>query len=185
MQKRVISVVVALAGLCVFCTPSEARPKKAKGAATTTTEATPNGGDWSLAEKEYWSKLQEELDGEMKRANSQCGTNIKGTFDKESFRGHFTDEDGYGLSAYARAHCGAAPAALEDVCTVVNDNQERAKQARDAVKAKITSYECKWGGKDKGSMNLASGKLSVAIDVDTDNASGLQSKLVTYMKDKL
>lgn len=184
MQKRVFGVVLALASLCVFCTTSEAKPKGAPKAAAAPVA---NGGDWSLAEKEYWSKLQEEMDANMARANSKCGTKITGTFDKESFRGHFDSANGsYGLNSYARAHCGAGPGALEDVCITVNGNEERAKMARDAVKAKITTYECRWGGKGKQAMSLSGGKLAVTIDIDgDDNAASLQSKLVTFTKDKL
>lgn len=192
MQKSVISVL-AVASLVVFCSSSEAKPRKAKApvAAASAAPAAPapvaNGGDWSLAEKEYWSKLQEEMDANMARANTKCGTSIKGTFDKESFRGQFKSENGsYGIDSYTRAHCGAAPSALEDICTTVNGNEERAKMAKDAVKSKITTYECKFGGKGKQSMNLAGGKLAVSIDPNgDDNASSLQSKLVTYTKDKL
>lgn len=184
MTKRVVSVILAVAALGVFCGTSEARPKKAPVAAAVPT----GGGDWSLAEKEFWSKLQEEMDFNMARANTKCGTKIAGTFDKESFRGHFDPANGsYGLDSYARAHCGAGPGALEEICTTVNDNEERAKMARDAVKAKVTTYECKWGGKGKQAMGLASGKLSVTIDTISgdDNAASLQTKLVTYTKSKL
>lgn len=192
MLKRRV-VVGAFSAIAVFalCCPStsEAKPKRKKVAAASapSSEATPTGGDWSLQEKEYWSKLQEELDGYMARANKQCGTSIKATFDKESFRGHFTEGGSYGISSYARSWCAAGPGALEEICTTVNNDEAHAKAARDAVKAKITTVECKWGGKGKQAIDLSNKTLRTTIDMDsdTDNAASYQTKVVAYAKSKL
>jgi hypothetical protein len=147
-----------------------------------------SGGTWSLAEKEYWSKVQEEYDGYVKHANDRCGSKIAGTFNKETFRGQFSDDNGsFGLSGYARAHCEAGPSAIDDICMTVNGNEDRANMAKSAVQSKISGVECKWGGKGKQSIDLVGKKLVVTIDPDGggDNASSLQDKVKLYLKSKL
>lgn len=195
MRKVMIGVVTVM-GLALLCSSTEAKPIKkiAKPAsssqpapsASSSAAPAPAEGDWSLAEKQMWIAAQEEIDFWVKRANDKCGTKIVARFDKESFRGKLDPANGStGLPSYAGAHCSAAPAALDDICTVVNDNEASAKMARDAVKAKISVIECRWGGKGKGNMSLADKKLVETIDVDTDNAAGYQDRLKTYIKSKI
>jgi hypothetical protein len=175
MRKELV-VAITVAGVVFACTAT-AKPKAKPSTGSPPATA---DGDWSLQDKQYWQKLQEEMDDAFKTANNSCGgTHIKGGYDKESFRGRLTEGGSYGMNSYARAHCAAAPSALQDLCT----NSEMAKKA---IAQKVTAYECKWGGKGKQSLQFANGKLTVMIDPDgDDNASSLTTKVGDYMKSKL
>jgi hypothetical protein len=202
MQKGIVAMFAVVALALVGSTPADAGgkpkpPKAAKPSAKPPASAKPasdsagsasssGAGEWSLAEKEYWSKLQEELDGSVKAANNRCGSKMVAAFDKESFRGQFNENNGsYGLSSYARSHCEAAASAIDDICMTVNGNEERANMAKSAVQSKVAVVECRWGGKGKQAINLSGKKLTVTIDPDSDSASSLQDKVKSYMKSKL
>ncbi len=196
-MRKVMVGMFTVMGLALLCSSTEAKPtKKIAKPASSSQPAPPSSstptpppaaeGEWSLAEKQMWIAAQEELDSWMKRANDKCGTKIVGRFDKESFRGLLDPKNGStGLPGYAGAHCSAGPGALDEICTVVNDNEASAKMARDAVKAKISVIECRWGGKGKSAMSLSDKKLTETIDVDTDNAAGFQDRLKTFIKSKI
>lgn len=208
-MRKVLVGVFAVAGLALVCSTTEAKPKRRTASASTTSgsgsgstavaasaqpapgvapsTATPTAdGDWSIADTKYWANLQEEMDGYIKRTNASCGTNITGTFDRESFRGHLTEGGSYGLSGYARAHCSAGPSAMEDICLTVNNDEATAKKVRAVVKAKLTNIECRWGGKGKQAIAYSNKKLTTTIDIDgDDNASSLTTKVTEFMKQKL
>jgi hypothetical protein len=173
-MRRVILAVAAAAVVGLLGSTTEAKPKAKKPSAT----APASEGTWSLQEKEYWAKLQEEADGQAKRASEKCGVKLTATFAKESFRGHLTEGGSFGLSTYARSHCEAGMYVLEDIC----NNSELAKAA---VKEKITTVECRWGGKGHAAVDLSSKKLVTTIDMDTDNASGYTEKVREFVKKKL
>jgi hypothetical protein len=193
MKKGIITTFAVMGIALVGATTADAKPKpRVKPAASakpaSDTASSSPAGEWSLAEKEYWSKLQEELDGHVKLANNRCGAKIAGTFDKESFRGQFNENNGsFGLSGYARAHCEAAAGAIDEICMTTNGNEERANMAKSAVQSKVSVVECRWGGKGKQAMSFSGKKLTVTIDPDGggDNASSLQDKVKSYMMTKL
>jgi hypothetical protein len=180
MRKELVAAIT-VAGL-VFACSATAKPKTKAGGGSGSGSPPPAAadGDWSLQDKQYWQKLQEEMDEAVKKVNTACGgTHIKGGFDKESFRGRLTEGGSYGMNMYARAHCLAAPSALQDICT----NSDMGKSA---VGQKVTTYECKWGGKGKQAMHFASGRLVTTIDIDgEDNAASFTTKVEDYMKSKL
>jgi hypothetical protein len=177
MRKELVAALT-VAGV-VFSCSATAKPKAKPGSGSPPPAAAE--GDWSLQDKQYWQKLQEEMDGAVKTANTACGgSHIKGGFQKESFRGRLTEGGSYGMNPYARSHCGAAPSAIEDLCLNGGD------MGKKAVAQKVTSYECRWGGKGKQAMQFANGKLVVTIDTDgEDNAASLTTKVEDYMKSKL
>ena len=204
-MRKVLASVLAVVGLVLLSSSTEAKPKikrasaapaapaasgssaaPAPPAATPTDTAKPEG-EWSLQDTKYWANLQEEMDANIKRANTQCGgTVIKGTFDKESFRGHLTEGGSYGMNSYARAHCAAGPSAIENICTLVNDDVAMQKASRAAVKAKVVTIECRWGGKGKQAITFANKKLTTTIDIDgDDNAASLTTKVTDFMQQKL
>lgn len=107
-MRKVLVGVITVASLALFCSTTEAAKKKSKGrVASPATSASPAApaappaaeGEWTLGEKQYWVKLQEEMDGYIKRANDRCGSKITGGFDEESFRGQLTEGGSYGLTA--------------------------------------------------------------------------------------
>src|SRR5262249_32779147 len=113
------------------------------------------------------------------KVNTHCETKITGSFDKESFRGQFTEGGSFGISMYARAHCQAAPSAIDDICL-------NSGMGKDAIRTKLSNIECKWGGKGKQAMSFANKKLSTTIDPDgSDNAASLTTKVEDFMKSKL
>lgn len=95
-------------------------------------------GNWTLQEKEYWIKLQDELDEYVARANAACGSNIRGRFVHDSFRGQFTAGGGFGLGLDTRAMCGAMAGALVEVCN-------GGATAKQAVAAEVHQIVCEYG----------------------------------------
>jgi len=95
-------------------------------------------GNWTLQEKEYWIKLQDELDAYVEKTNEACGSKIKATFVHESFRGQMTAGGYYGLPLDMRAMCGAMANSLIEVCN-------GGETAKAAVASKLHQLECEFG----------------------------------------
>lgn len=200
MQKFLVGVVTVL-GIGLVCATTDARPKaRAKkvpagassssssgsGSATPAPVPSPVAASWSLEEQEQWDLLQAEMDDAVKKLNARCGSKVVGRFDRESFRGHLSSDNGrYGLDTYARAHCLAAATGVENICMVVNEDTAGAKRASSAVTSKVATVECKWGGKGAGGMAFSDKKLTLSIDTDGDNASGVEGKVTGFVKKKL
>ncbi|MDB5217923.1 MAG: hypothetical protein JWO86_5850 [Myxococcaceae bacterium] len=197
MRKFVGTLMMV--GVALVCSTTEAKPKRKIVPAGSAAPASPSAsaqapsapasapeGEWSIGDTKYWANLQEEMDGQIKRTNAACGTTIVGKFDKESFRGQLTEGGSFGLSGYARSMCAAGPSAIEDMCLTVNGDEATAKKVRDVVKAKLTTIECRWGGKGKQAIGFANKKLVTTIEIGgEDNGASYTTKVGDFMKQKM
>ena len=95
-------------------------------------------GTWTLEEKQYWIKLQDEFDAYVAKTNEQCGAKITARFVHESFRGQLKPGTSFGLDLDTRAMCGAMANSLIEVCN-------GGATAKDAVATQIRQLECAFG----------------------------------------
>jgi hypothetical protein len=133
-------------------------------------------GNWSMAEREYWSHLQEELDGYATTTNGNCGTTITATFVHETFRGRMTEGGSYGLDGYTRSTCAAPVTALSNIC-------QRGAMQQQSVQNRIRRVECAWGPTNYALD--ANGTMRVSINTDDNNASGYETEMETWLGTQL
>jgi hypothetical protein len=112
-----------------------------------------------------------------------CGTSIVVAFAFDTFKGHFDAASRYGLDGYGRAHAKAPVDAVSDICN-------GGAMQKDAVKAKITRIEIRWGGTGNSSFDL-NGKTVVATisphqpGESGDNAATYRDNVVAGLKQQL
>ena len=138
--------------------------------------AEPGPESWTLAEKQYWAKLQEEMDWFAKRANDHCGNSqITATYAHESFRGMLTAGGNYGLPQYTRLVCTTALSAITEVCT-------DGPAAKQAVASKVTHVVCEWG---PTSYALKGGVFHVRVDASNEQASFYLRGMGEFLRNRL
>jgi hypothetical protein len=138
---------------------------------------------WSLKEREQWAKLTGATQEHLDRVNRTCGAKIVADYAFETFRGHFSGKESFGLDGYGRAHANASLDALSDVC--VSGAMEK-----DAVKSKITRVEIRWGGTGNSSFAVNGTALVATISPHPpgeagDNAATYREHLIAGLKEKL
>jgi hypothetical protein len=139
-------------------------------------------GKWSLAEREQWAKLRDELLVYLKDANEHCGgTKIEVDFDYESFRGKFKDNESYGLDAYGRAHAAATLMAVDNICKI----GDREKKAVAAGVKKVKIAHGKKGKDAKSTISYANKTLLPVIEPAGSAAGTWQDELEKWIKTKL
>jgi hypothetical protein len=104
--KWLVAVVVALLPGCLVRTAGGVEPVVVRGSSQLgggggsgtdgsggTAPADGGGipGQWSLAQREYWNALNEELQGYVRSMNSTCGSQITAAYDYESWRAHMDE----------------------------------------------------------------------------------------------
>jgi hypothetical protein len=132
-------------------------------------------GKWTLQEKEYWIKLQQELDDYVAKTNEQCGSKITAAFVHESFRGRMTAGGGFGLDLDTRAMCGAMANSLIEVC----NGSETAKRA---VASQIRQLVCEFG---PAKFSIKSGVFHATINVDPDKKDTYYNTMLAVIKKSL
>lgn len=135
----------------------------------------PASTGWTLQERQYWQKLQEEMTEYARKANDHCRTNITASYAQETFRGQLTAGGNYGLPQYTRSVCTAALSALVDVCT--NGNA-----AKDAVRAGVRHVVCAYG---PTTYALQGGVFNVTIDASDENLYVYQRGMVDVLEKSL
>jgi hypothetical protein len=154
----------------------------APGGAVAVAEPAPAGapaadvpGNWSLQERQYWQKLQEEIDSAVAQLNERCGAQISATYVHESFRGRMTEGGSYGLDGYTRATCDAPIEAMFSMCT----NSEMAKQA---IQQTVRRLECDWGATHYA---LSDGTIRFRFNTDEQNAASYQDQFESWLEQNL
>ena len=134
-------------------------------------------GNWTLAEREFWTKLQEELDEFTKRANEHCHSQITASYDQESYRGKLTAGGSYGLPEFTRSVCtSGAINAIRDVCL-------DGDSAKKAVAASIHHVTCHWG---KTGYVLGKGTFHATYNTaDSDQLSYYLEPMTAYLRSHL
>ena len=138
----------------------------------------PTTGQWSLQEKEYWAKVQEEMQQWVDSVSQGCSSKIDGAFAAPTFKGKFTAGGSYGLTGYARANCQAPFSAVRDLCVT-------GEMQRKAIVGGVKKIVCTHGAPNKSAVDLTAGTLNVTIDPETKSAATLQSEITDYLKKKL
>lgn len=174
MKIRSVVAVLVVGSFVIACGgggEGEGAKTPANAAKTTGSEGADKSGGpaalpaGSLAEQEVWTKLNEEMTGYIKDANTGCGTSIKGAYDVTSYKGKFKDGESYGVSAYARSSCQSLIQAVRDLCVSGEPGKAR-------VKAKIQKIECKYGSVgQKANVSLSGSTLSGQFDPDAGGAT--------------
>jgi hypothetical protein len=109
----------------------------------------------SLGEKKKWREQEELLAKEAEQVTTACEKEVPGSFVKTSFKDQLeTNNSIYGF-------CAEAYNGLRNICA---DPDGKA-----AVKAKISKFECTFGGTGKRAMSLKEGKLQMTIDWEAAN----------------
>ena len=116
---------------------------------------TPVVAQESLGEKKIWREQEQYLSGEGKDMITACGKDIRGGFDKRSYKGQL--ETNYSVYGY----CAELYSALRNLCSDAD--------GKAAVQEKINKIECAYGGKDKRALSLSGGTLKMIIDWDAAN----------------
>jgi hypothetical protein len=146
-----------------------------QGGGPTGAATDPDMSTWTLEERQFWAKLQEEMDEFAKKANAHCGSQITAGYRKEAFRGKLTAGGNYGLPSDIRSRCTAALSAILNVC----GDGEMAKQA---VSAKINRVECDWGD---AAYVVQNGTFFARINVDDDQVSNYQRPMEATLRKSL
>jgi hypothetical protein len=146
MKRTLLSTSLLLGCAAGYSASTTAGPAASESPPPTfeTSEAVPMAdprippGKWTLEEKQYWIKLQDELDEYVARANEACGAKLTGRFVHESFRGRMTAGGYYGLDLDTRALCGQLASSLVEVCN-------GGPTAKEAVATQLRKLECEYG----------------------------------------
>jgi hypothetical protein len=119
--------------------------------------------DMTLRQKEFAKKQDESFKKEVDLANEKCGTKIEGKIDWESFKGEIDKSlDGKHERSYSfSSYCDAPVGAMFSMC----DSED----AKAAIKKRIKSYTCKFGGKDKRKIELKGSSLTMWVDWEAAN----------------
>jgi len=119
----------------------------------------------TLAQKGTMKAWQEQIDGQLKFANDNCGTKITATVDWDAFFKVDLDKASKsGGAVSVGQYCGDAIAAVSNLCTISKDGKE-------AVTKHITSVACKYGGPGKRSIALAKGVFTFTVDFQVGSNS--------------
>jgi hypothetical protein len=135
----------------------------------------PDMSTWTLEERQYWAKLQEEMDEFAKKANNHCHSQITAGYRKEAFRGKLTAGGNYGMPQDIRSRCTAALSAILNVCL----DGEMAKQA---IASKINRVECDWGD---AAYVVQNGTFFARINVDDDQVANYQRPMEAVLRKSL
>jgi hypothetical protein len=109
----------------------------------------------SLGEKKKWREQEELLAKEAEQVTTACEKAVPGSFVKASFKDQLeTNNSIYG-------YCAEAYSALRTICA---DPDGKA-----AVKEKINTFECAFGGAGNRALSLKDGTLQMTIDWDAAN----------------
>jgi hypothetical protein len=134
------------------------------------------GGNWTLAEREFWKQLQTELDEFTKRTNEHCHSQIGAAYSQETYRGKLTEGGSYGMPQHMRAICTGAIRSVRDVCL---DGSE----AKQAVASSIRHVQCALG---KTGYTLGKGTLYITYDPnDSDQVSYYTEAIMAYLRSHL
>lgn len=168
-ERKVLLGVMAVAGVALLGSTTEAKPKKKPAqVAPVSSAAAP---EESVAEKEKWAKQDYYMrrdDNPVQTASEACGITDKSkhltyAWDKASFNKDKSDD---WSSHSPNGYCGAAFDNIGSVCR----NMEAAK---DPVQRKIKRVVCRLGGKGNFGVTLSNGTLVYSIDWDQANADDM------------
>lgn len=133
------------------------------------------GGGWTLEERQYWTKLQEELDDWAKQTDAHCGSRITASYVKETFRGRFTAGGNYGLDSYTRGLCGAMLKSMLELCGYGAD-------AKQAVASQVHAVECEFG---PARYSLENGVFHAGVNHDSDQYSVTYRAMMDFLQKSL
>jgi len=132
--------------------------------------------EWTLEEREYWVKLQEELDAWVKKTMDHCpNATISAKYVQETYRGKLTAGGNYGLDQMSRGRCQAAIASAMEVCL----NGDAGKKS---VAKGLRAIECSFG---VTSYKLVKGTFKTATDGKSDQYDFYLRGMTEYLKKKL
>jgi hypothetical protein len=154
---------------------SEPAPSYQPGGGPTAAPTDTDMSTWSLEERQYWVKLQEEMDEFAKKTNAHCHSQLTAGYRKEAFRGKLTAGGNYGLPQDIRVRCTAALSAILAVC---GDGE----QAKQAVASKINRVECDWGD---AAYVVQNGTFFARINVDDDQVANYQRPMEAVLRKSL
>jgi hypothetical protein len=122
--------------------------------------ATPARADYSLREKQYMKGEEKELAKAVKNTNEKCKMKLKAVIDWKSWRKEMNRIlDGKRRSVYS--YCQLVPDNMWSMCSD--------KTAAGAIRKKIKTYVCKFGGKGKRNIKLTGSTLSFWVDWKAPN----------------
>jgi hypothetical protein len=165
---------------CAASGPLEAKPFGHEAPVPTGDTWDPPG-KWSLAERQAWSLLREEMMLSLSSANIRCNTNIVADFDYESFRGKFKKDERYGLDPYGRAHIAVPLNAVENICKI----GEREQKAVGKGLRRVLFVHGSKGGDAKSTIALRGGMLTPVIEPAGEAAGSWQDVIEAYIKANL
>jgi hypothetical protein len=117
----------------------------------------------SERQKEFAKAQDEYFKREVDSADAKCETKLDAKIDWESFKGEVDRRlDGKEGSHSFYGYCAEPVGTLYSMC----GGSERSKAA---IKKKIKSYTCKFGGKGKRKAVLKGGALTYWVDWDAAN----------------
>jgi hypothetical protein len=119
--------------------------------------------DMSLRQKEFAKKQDEYFKKEVDLANEKCGIKLNAKIDWESFKGEVDKQldgkDGYNYSF--SGYCDAPVGSMFGIC----DSED----GKAAIKKRIKSYTCKYGGEGKRKIELKGANLTMWVDWKASN----------------
>jgi hypothetical protein len=130
---------------------------------------------WTLAEREYWTQLQAELDDFARKANDHCHSQITASYVKESYRGRLSAGGNYGMETYLRTVCTAALTSVRDVCL-------DGESAKAAVAQNIRHVTCALG---PTSYALDDGNFAATYDAADPNLATYGNAMVAFLRGHL
>jgi hypothetical protein len=131
---------------------------------------------WTLEEREYWTKLQEELDGWAKKTMDHCpNATISAKYVQETYRGKLTAGGNYGLDQMSRVRCQAAIMAAMEICTTSDAGKK-------AIAKGLHTIECSFG---PTSYKLVKGNFKSATDGKSDQYDFYLRGMTAFLKKKL
>jgi hypothetical protein len=114
--------------------------------------------DMSLRQKEFAKKQDEYFKKEADLANEKCGTKIAAKIDWQSFKAEIDKSlDGKHESSYSfSGYCDSPMGTMFSMC----DSED----GKAAIKKRIKSYTCKFGGEGKRKIELKGSNLTMWVD---------------------
>jgi hypothetical protein len=119
--------------------------------------------DMSLRQKEFTKKQDEYFKKEVAPTDEKCGIKLNAKIDWQSFKAeidkHLDGKDGHNYSFYG--YCSSPPSAMFSLC----DSED----GKAAIKKRIKSYTCKFGGEGKRKIELKGSNLTMWVDWKASN----------------
>lgn len=123
--------------------------------------ASPARADYSLREKQYMKGEEKELAKAVTNTNTKCTMKLNAVIDWKSWRKEMN-----------RILDGEVRRSVYSYCQLVPDNMWSMcsdKTAADAIRKKIKTFVCKFGGKGKRDIKLTGSTLSFWVDWEAAN----------------